>query len=137
MPILAHGVYPLHYGQRTMININVFSVHCPLSNVDCHVSYQSIYAITVLCASLSLLGFPSLYVFYVSPKQCLGALRGFFDRTWLQFYTFSQDSVKEGMLLLSAGCSFYIRQCLYYAIAIVGSIVKQKPKTGVRFTKHF
>ena len=108
MPILAHGVHPLHYGQRTMININIFSVHCPLSNVHCRVSYQSIHAITVLCASLSLLGFPSLYVFYVSPKQCLDALRGFFDRTWLQFYTFSQDSVKEGMLLLSAGCSFYI-----------------------------
>ena len=78
MPILAHSVHPLHYGQRTMIKINIFSAHCPLSNVPCHVSYQSIHAITELCASLSLLGFPSLYVLYVSPKQCLGALLGDF-----------------------------------------------------------
>ena len=43
----------------------------------------------------------------------------------------SQESVNKGMLLLSAGCSSYTCQCPYYAI--VGSIVKQKPKTGAPF----
>ena len=91
MPILAHGVHPLHYGQRTMININIFSVHCPLSNVHCHVSLnQSVYAVTVLCAPLSLLGFPSLYVLIVSPKQCLCALK----------------NVSQGDFIIKHGCSF-------------------------------
>ena len=89
MPILAHGVH-LHYGQRTVININIFSVHCPLFNIHCHVSYQSIHAITVLCASLSLLGFPSLYVLIVSPKQCLCALK----------------NVSQGDFIIKHGCSF-------------------------------